>query len=154
MRPCRGGVEGATPGLLRVLRTDGVTGRSPQRPPGQVKASTAGSKQKLQRELDLPRGSGRVGKGSRRGADAGAREIDLSRVREICVIENIEGLHPELQIESFIDSELLEQRSVDVGQVGATDRSARHVPEGPCNRQPEGIRILIVIRCPQKSPAP
>src|SRR5713101_5258869 len=31
----------------------------------------------------------------------------------------------------------------------ATDRSARHVAEGPWSRQPESPRIPPVIRCPQ-----
>src|SRR5712692_735714 len=49
------------------------------------------SKQELQRELDLPRGRGRVGQGPRRAAEIAARENDLVRVREVRVIENIES---------------------------------------------------------------
>src|SRR5713226_5050842 len=105
-----------------------------------------GSEQELQRELDLPRGRGRGPNGARRGADFGAREDDLDWVLEIGVIEKIEDLRPELQIQSLADSDLLEQRSVHVNQTRATERSARHVPEGSLSRQQEGPRIEPLIR--------
>jgi hypothetical protein len=46
-------------------------------------------------------------------------ENDRIRVKEIGVIENIEGLHPELHIHSLGDAKLLEHRSVDVNQARA-----------------------------------
>src|SRR6266849_466906 len=116
---------------------------------GAASGSNARSEQELQRELDLPRGRGRVGKAPRRGAEAVARENDLGRVLEIWVVEKIEDLRPELQLPSFADFDVLEQRSVNVPEVRTTERSARHVPEGPLNRQLEGPRIEPVIYCPQ-----
>src|SRR5262249_48812106 len=73
---------------------------------------------------------------------------DLIRVREIRVIENVECLGTELQIQSFIDSDLLEQRSIERIQARATERSTSHVPEGPLTRQHKGPRIVPLIRFP------
>src|SRR5712691_12402199 len=70
-------------------------------------------KHELQRELELPRARGRRSDRRRRGgipvAGAVALENDLTREREIGVIENIERFRPELQIESLADPNLLEQ---------------------------------------------
>src|SRR5439155_23662902 len=74
------------------------------------------SEYELQSELDLPRGRGRLGNHAGRGANFIAVENDLIGVREIGVIENVEGLGPELQIDCLPDGELLEQRRVEVDQ--------------------------------------
>ena len=87
----------------------------------QLKSGTLRSKHELHRDLDLPRSPDRRGKDPRRGAVATAGESDWIRVREIGVIEKVEGLCPELQIQSLIDSDLLEEGSVDVDQVRAAE---------------------------------
>ena len=87
---------------------------------GPASPGRALSKKQLQRELDLPRARGCVGDLPCRRAETGTRENDLVRNREIGVVENIEGLCPELQIPFLANSELLEKRSVEVGQVRAT----------------------------------
>src|SRR5437879_6007056 len=106
------------------------------------------SEQEFQSELNLPRERGRAGNLPRRGAVVGAGENNFARIREIGVIEKIEDLRPELQLPSLGDSDVLEQRSVNVSEVGATERTARHVPEGPLKRQLEGMRIEPLIRAP------
>src|ERR1700720_365057 len=65
------------------------------------------------------------------------------------MIEKIEYLRPELQIQSLVDGDSLEQRSVEVGQTWAAQRSARDVAEGTLSRDQEGPRIEVLIRTPQ-----
>src|SRR5712692_8364902 len=106
-----------------------------------LRRNRARSKQELQRELELPRGPIHLRDETRRGADVGAIENDLSGVREIGVIENIEGFRPELQKQFLVDLELLEQRGVDVNQAWTPQRPARNVPESPLSRYQKGMRI-------------
>ena len=65
-----------------------------------------GSKNELQRELELPR-EPRRGNLPGRLTVVASLENDIVRVNEIGVIENIEGLHPELHIQSLADSKPL-----------------------------------------------
>src|SRR5712691_1626447 len=105
-------------------------------------------KHELQRELELPRGRRRGNLPGRVAivvVGAVTRENDRIRVEEIGVIEYVERLRPKLQIESLADSDFLEKRSVDVDQTRSPHRPARHVPEGPGNRQSEGLRVEPVI---------
>src|SRR5438093_4041660 len=111
--------------------------------------SRAKSKQELQRELDLTRRCRRAVNGPDRGAVLGARENHLIRVCEIGVIENIERLSAELHIQSFTDSDPLQERRVHVEHARATQRPASHVPEGTLGRQDKGSRIEESIGCSQ-----
>src|SRR3989441_2358740 len=111
--------------------------------------SRAKSKQELQRKLDLPRRRCRICNDPTRRAVLGALENDLIRVREIRVIENIERLGPELQLQSLSDSDVLEQRRINVEQARTTERSATHVPEGPLCRQYKSSRVEPPIRSSQ-----
>ena len=76
----------------------------------------AHSEYEFQPELDLPRGRGCLRNHARRRANLSAVENDLSGMREIGVIQNVEDLGPELQIQSLTYGELLEQRRVEVDQ--------------------------------------
>src|SRR5438034_8207476 len=105
----------------------------------------AQSEQQLQRELDLPRCRGRRRNDSARGAVLGTLEKNLIRIREIRVIQDIESLGAELQIQSLTDSHSLQQRGVEHEQARSSQRSARHVPEGSLERQPERFRIEPLI---------
>src|SRR5205809_5278854 len=108
-----------------------------------------GLEHQLQRELDLPRGPIRLSNHACRWADPSSRKNDLVRGSEIGVIENIDGLRPELQSQFLADGELLEQRCVEVYQARAPQRSSRHVAKGSGSRHLEGPRIEPLIRFPQ-----
>src|SRR5436189_522247 len=108
----------------------------------------AQSEQQLQRKLDLPRCRGRRRDDAARGAVLVALENNLIRVRQIRVIQNIERLGAELQIQSLTDSQSLQERRVEHEQTRTTQRSARHVPEGPLERQGKGSRIEPLIGSP------
>src|SRR5262249_13008083 len=110
------------------------------------------SEQQLQRELDLPRGCGRIcnlaGRLAIAVAGAVALENHLIREREIGVIENIERFRAELQRHALPHGDPLEQGSVDVKQARAAERTAPHVSEGASNRHLEGTGIEPVVHCP------
>src|SRR2546428_6524686 len=110
------------------------------------------SEQELQRELDLPRGCGRIGNLAGRLAIAVVRgaalEDDPIRVREIRVIENIERFRAELQRLALPDGDPLEERRVDVEQTRAAERAAPCVPEGSGSRHREGTGIKPVVHSP------
>ena len=57
-----------------------------------------------------------------------------NRVEEIDLVEQIEGFHPELQLNAFADLELLEKREVYVGIAGAEDGVSGRVAivSSPC----------------------
>ena len=73
--------------------------------------SPQNSEQQLQRELDLPRGGGRLRNLAGRTAiavvGAVALENDLIRQSEIGVIENIKRFRPELQCHALPDGDPL-----------------------------------------------
>src|SRR5437867_12387475 len=96
------------------------------------------SELQLQRELDLPRGRGRIYNHPARGAVLVTLEKNLIRVRQVGVIQNIERLSPKLQIQALTDSHPFQERSVDHEQTRPAQRSARHVPKGSLERQHEG----------------
>jgi len=103
--------------------------------------------------VNLPRRGGRrrdrPGRGAIGVAGTATRENHLVRVREIGVIQNVEDLRSELRGPLLADSEPFEKWSVHVNQARPAERSARHVPEGPGNRQREGVRIEPVVDRPQ-----
>src|SRR5438067_2399189 len=105
-----------------------------------------GSKQELQRELDLPRGRGR-GNDPRGRAIVIARENDWVGRRKVGMVEEVEGLHPKLQIHVLSDAELLEQRGVKIGQPRPYECPARHIPESPGKwlQKSVGIEPLVYL---------
>ena len=107
----------------------------------------------LQRELDLPRGGGRLrnlaGRFAIVVAGGVARENHLIREPKIGAIENIERFRPELQRHALLDGDPLEQGSVDVEQGWAANRATPRVSEGAGNRHLVGTGIEPVYRCPQ-----
>jgi hypothetical protein len=66
------------------------------------------SEHQLQRELDLPGARRSCADDASRGTVTAPRKHNLIRVREICVIEDVEGLRPELQIQLLVDFNSLE----------------------------------------------
>src|SRR5262249_14653994 len=115
-------------------------------------ASRAESKKKLHRELDLPRGCGRIcnlaGRIAVTVVGAVTLENDLIRGGEIRVIENIERFGAELQRHALPDGNPLEQGSVDVEQARAAERTAPCVPEGAGSRHREGTGIEPLVHSP------
>src|SRR5260370_20877067 len=108
-----------------------------------AKAKADSSEQELQRELNLPRGVGRLGDHPRRRAEISAREGHGIGQREVCAIQHVESLDPELQPVLFGETEVLEQRRVKIGEPRSNEGSARHVTECAGKRQRESIRIEI-----------
>src|SRR5439155_11226357 len=106
------------------------------------------SELQLERELDLPRGRGRIYNHPARGAVLVTLEKNLIRVRQVGVIQNIERLSPKLQIQALTDSHPFQERSVDHEQTRPAQRSARHVPKGSLERQHEGPAIEPLIGFP------
>ena len=70
----------------------------------------------LQGKLDLARRRRSAGDDAGRGAIVITLEYHRVGFRKVRVIENVEGLRPELQVPLLIDADLLEQRCVDGGQ--------------------------------------
>jgi hypothetical protein len=99
------------------------------------------SEEQLQCELDLPRGRCGIVNDPARGAVVAARENYLVREREIGMIQNVEQLGPELHVQSFTDSDPLQERRVHIEQARPTQRSARHVSERSLERKHERSRI-------------
>src|SRR5207247_4868821 len=97
-------------------------------PSGSPKTSVAISEQKLQRELELPRGCGRIcnlaGRLAITVVGAVALEDHLIREREIRVIQNIERFRAELQRHALPDGDPLKQGRVEVEQARAAERTA------------------------------
>src|SRR5437870_5216089 len=92
-----------------------------------------------QRELDLALAVRRFGDGSGRAgvlARVGGIEHHIPRDRtvEVRVIENVEGLCPELQIQFFLQRNPLEQRHVQVVEARSSKPPARHITEGTGRR--------------------
>src|SRR2546426_12344421 len=110
------------------------------------------SEQQLQRELDLPRGRGRIGNLAGRLAIAVVRGVALEddpiRVREIRAIEHIERFGAELQRLALPDGYPLEEGRVDAEQARAAERTASRVPEGSGGRHREGTGIKPVVDSP------
>src|SRR5437867_7497376 len=102
-------------------------GASPHLPPQNLE-------QQLQRELDLPRGGGRVRNLAGRLAvtivSAVALEDHLIRESEIHVIQNIERFRAELQRHALPDGDPLKEGSVEVEQARPAEGTALRVPEG------------------------
>jgi len=85
--------------------------------------------QELQRELDLPRGRGRLSDHACRWADRSARKNDLVRVREIGVIENVEPFARNCKVNSsptvnFLNNDV--SRSTRPGLCTIRGRRMRH----------------------------
>src|SRR5881628_377038 len=103
------------------------------------------SEHQLQRELELPRGGGRIGNLSGRLAvtvvGAVALEDNLIREREIRVIENIERFRAELQRHALPDGDPLKKGRVEVEQARPAERTAPRVPESAGKRHRESTGI-------------
>src|SRR6266571_1115287 len=84
--------------------------------------------------LVLGRGAGNLpGVGPRVPRDADG----VVRLSEVHVVEDVDDLHPELQVGRPASAEPLEERGVDVPEPGTGEGVALHVAEGPLSRTAE-----------------
>src|SRR3989441_12518997 len=95
-------------------------------------------------ELDLTFPVRRLGNGSGRAGVLGwvrgiEHHIPRDRTVKVRVIENVEGLCPELQIQIFLERNPLEQRHVQIPEPRSGKPAARDITEGTGQRQQEGI---------------
>src|SRR5712691_6889431 len=125
------------------------------------------SKYQLQCELELARARGRAGDHPCGGADVGTRGLRREFTQrngttqggtcinsngwlsKVGAIEDIEGLRPELQIQSLVDADRLEQRSVQFGQVRPKKLVAPRIPKRSGNQEQEGAGIEPPVGIPR-----
>src|SRR5207244_11801162 len=103
------------------------------------------------RELELPRGCGRISNLAGRLAitvvSAVALEDHLIRERELHVIQNIERFRAELQSHALPAGAPLKQGRVEVEQSRAAERNAHRVPESAGKRRGESSGIKQLVTC-------
>ena len=97
-----------------------------------------------QRELDLALAVCRRWNDSGRAGNLIALENDQLGVYEVRMIEDVEGLDPELHVQPLLQRNPLEQRGVHVEETGSPKRAARDVSVGPGERQHERVGIQVV----------
>ena len=74
------------------------------------------------------------------GNDPGARAVDagISRISRIDVVEDVEGIHPELSVDVLVDRSALHDRQVGIKErrpeVAVALNVAKVIEEGPCER--------------------
>src|SRR5439155_240413 len=100
-----------------------------------------GSELEPQRELDLALAVRGFWNDSGRACNLIARENDQLGVCEVRMIEDVEGLDPELHVQPLLQRNPLEQRGVHVEETGSPKRAARDVSVGPGQRQHERVGI-------------
>src|ERR1700735_2878694 len=87
----------------------------------------------MQRELQLPRvgGSTRAGRVGTASDRVAAAAIDIAaRGAQVDVVEDVEGIHPELRRILFCDGDVLHQRHVAVEETRAPGGVAPDVSDG------------------------
>src|ERR1700723_48899 len=102
----------------------------------------------LQSELNLPRGTGRSKYHAGRRADGGAgKDIEAGRQTEVCAVQYVEGLCPELQTDSLPDGCGLKERHIEIAEAWSNQPILSDVAERTGSFQTKGVWIKPLDGC-------